>query len=217
MYKLVPTPDSVFVVAARPLNTAVLTTLPKSPLVLALEICRHTASQVNAAKLSAASSGYADENLAKYLRNFTSTHTALLGWAGFQAFQLKRVPANVRQSALLVELSYQGGDSHRKYVILSCSPSLLHTSCPAHTSATPSSDDTHRRENRCRHNGGIGTLVVVIQCRSVSQVMPVEVDPPSKIIWDTWEDWATVLSHFVDSGRTDFKPISTTSRGVYYG
>ena len=43
--------------------------------------------------------------------------------------------------------------------------------------------------------------------------MPVEVDPPSNIAWDTREDWAQVLSHFVENGRTDFKPISTTHRG----
>jgi hypothetical protein len=43
--------------------------------------------------------------------------------------------------------------------------------------------------------------------------MPVEVDPPSKISWDMRDDWARVLHHFVESGRTDFQPISTTSRG----
>ena len=73
--------------------------------------------------------------------------------------------------------------------------------------------DIQRREERCRHSGGIGTLVVIIQCGGVSQVMPVEVDPPAKITWDTREDWASVLAHFVESGRMDFKPISTTSRG----
>lgn len=73
--------------------------------------------------------------------------------------------------------------------------------------------DIQRREERCRRNGGIGTAVVLIQCGSISQVMPVEVDPPSKISWDVREDWADVLRHFVDSGRSDFKPISTSSRG----
>jgi hypothetical protein len=43
--------------------------------------------------------------------------------------------------------------------------------------------------------------------------VPVEVDPPAKIAWDSRDDWAQVLSHFVESGRTDFKPISTTPRG----
>ena len=73
--------------------------------------------------------------------------------------------------------------------------------------------DIKRREERCRQSGGIGTLVVIIQCGSTSQVMPVEVDPPAKIAWDSRDDWANVLSHFVESGRTDFKPISTTPRG----
>ena len=73
--------------------------------------------------------------------------------------------------------------------------------------------DIERREERCRRNGGIGCAVVLIQCGAVSQVMPVEVDPPSKISWDTREDWSEVLQHFVSSGRTDFKPISTSARG----
>ena len=47
----------------------------------------------------------------------------------------------------------------------------------------------------------------------MSQVMPVECDSPAKITWDTRDDWPEVLRHFVDAGRTDFKPISTTARG----
>lgn len=74
-------------------------------------------------------------------------------------------------------------------------------------------EDIRRREERCRKNGGIGTAVIIIQCGEISQVMPVEVDSPNKITWDMREDWSDVLRHFVDSGRTDFKPISTTSRG----
>ena len=37
--------------------------------------------------------------------------------------------------------------------------------------------------------------------------MPVEVDSPHRISWDSREDWAETLAHFVGSGRTDFKPI----------
>jgi len=51
----------------------------------------------------------------------------------------------------------------------------------------------------------------------VSQVMPVEVDAPAKISWDERKDWADVLARHVDSGGSDFKPITTTSRGMYYG
>ena len=63
-----------------------------------------------------AAMGYPDDNLAKSLRKFTSAHTDLLGWAGFQALQLKRVPANVRQNALLVELSHHNNhaEAHRR-------------------------------------------------------------------------------------------------------
>ncbi|KAJ7614028.1 hypothetical protein FB45DRAFT_937733 [Roridomyces roridus] len=172
-------------------------------------ICQHTASQVSAAKHP--SSGY--DNLAKSLRKFTSAHAALLGWAGFQALQLKRIPANVRQNALLVELTPSDHhESHRRFSVAAthvvprtyiCDPLVI--------------ADIQRREQRCRANGGIGTAVIIIQCGDVSQVMPVEVDPPSKIAWDSRDDWALVLHHFVESGRTDFQPISTTSRGVYYG
>ena len=73
--------------------------------------------------------------------------------------------------------------------------------------------DIERREERCRQSGGIGTLVIIIQCGSTSQVMPVEVDSPANLTWDSRDDWANVLSHFVESGRTDFKPISTTPTG----
>ena len=60
---------------------------------------------------------YPDENIAKLLRRFTSQHATLLGWAGFQALQLKRVPSNVRQSALLIELTPRSSsDPHRQYV-----------------------------------------------------------------------------------------------------
>lgn len=74
-------------------------------------------------------------------------------------------------------------------------------------------DDINRRDDRCRRAGGIGAAVVLIQCAGVSQVMPVEVDPPSQITWDSREDWSDVARHFVNSGRTDFQPISTTARG----
>lgn len=76
--------------------------------------------------------------------------------------------------------------------------------------------DIDRREERCRRSGGIGTLVILVQCCGISQVMPVEVDPPSKITWDPRDDWPEVLRHFVESGRTDFKPISTTARGSVF-
>jgi len=178
-------------------------------------ICQHTANQLASAKQQPVGPAYPDENLAKNLRKFTSLHSVLLGWAGFQALQLKRMPANVRQQALLVELSCNNhADPNRRFSVAS-------THLVARSYVTDRDPlvaaDIQRREERCRRNGGIGTAVVLIQCGSISQVMPVEVDPPSKISWDVREDWAEVLRHFVDSGRSDFKPISTSSRGVYYG
>jgi hypothetical protein len=178
-------------------------------------ICQHTIAQVAATKQQPLSAEYPDENIAKLLRRFTSQHTTLLGWAGFQALQLKRVPSNVRQSALLVELAVRpSGDAQRQFTIKSTHivPRTYVTSRDPLVAA-----DIQRREERCRRAGGIGTAVVLIQCGAVSQVMPVEVDAPAKISWDERNDWADVLARFVDSGRSDFKPISTTARGVYYG
>ena len=54
---------------------------------------------------------------------------------------------------------------------------------------------------------------MILQCGGISQVVPVEVDPPAKITWDERQDWEDVLRRFVNSGRTDFKPISTTKFG----
>ena len=77
-------------------------------------------------------------------------------------------------------------------------------------------EDILRREDRCRKSGGIGCAVILIQCGEISQVMPVEVDSPSRISWDMRDDWSEVLRHFVESGRTDFKPISTTATVVVF-
>ena len=79
-------------------------------------ICQHTASQISAAKQQPAGGQY-DENVVKHLRKFTSAHQELLNWAVFQALQLKRVPANVRQQALIIELDYHpnASDSLHRY------------------------------------------------------------------------------------------------------
>lgn len=59
--------------------------------------------------------GSHDDGLVKSLRKFTSSHATLLGWAGFQALQLKRIPSNIRNQALLVELSYRpSSDPNRR-------------------------------------------------------------------------------------------------------
>ena len=61
--------------------------------------------------------------MVKHLRKFTSAHQELLNWAVFQALQLKRVPANVRQQALIIELDYHPNapDSLHRYVKLAIS------------------------------------------------------------------------------------------------
>lgn len=197
-------------------------------------ICKHTVAQVAAMKQQPRSVDYGDQNLSKMLRKFTSFHQNLLQWCGFQALQLKRLPSNIRQNALLIELAYRPtGDSHRQYVfndgldILFRYSELtlrsLYRFAVSGTHIVPrtfvtSQDplvaaDIQRREDRCRRNGGIGCCVVLIQCDGINQVMPVEVDPPASIAWDIRDDWEDVLEHFVDSGRPDFKPICTTPMG----
>ncbi|KAJ3995577.1 hypothetical protein F5050DRAFT_1766456 [Lentinula boryana] len=176
-------------------------------------ICQHTTSQIASIKQHAASGYTNDENIAKNLRKFCSAHTSLLCWVGFQALQLKRVPSNIRQHALIIDLApHSHPEGHRRFSVVSACIVKRNYIGDALVLA-----DIQRRDDRCRQNGGIGALVVLVQCAGISQVMPIEVDPPSKISWDTREDWASVLHHFVESGRTDFQPISTTSRGIYYG
>jgi hypothetical protein len=72
-------------------------------------ICQHTQSQIASTKQPGA--GQSDENLAKHLRKFTSSHQNLLNWTGFQALQLKRSPAHVRTHALLIELDFANSSS----------------------------------------------------------------------------------------------------------
>jgi len=62
--------------------------------------------------------------------------------------------------------------------------------------------DIQRREERGRRRGGIGTAIMLIQCGSLSQVMPVDLDPPSKISRDAREDWAERLHRFVELDRS---------------
>jgi len=43
----------------------------------------------------------------KHRQEFASAHNALLTWVGYQALQIKRLPVNARQNAVLVELSHR--------------------------------------------------------------------------------------------------------------
>lgn len=174
-------------------------------------LCQHTSDQMASTKKHAISLGHSnelpDEDLPKYLRKFTSIHADLLGWTVFQALQLKRNPSNIRNYALRIQLSYRNApDSARRFAVASAelvSRSVLDKTDPLII------EDVMRREARCRRAGGIGVAVVIIQCGLVSQVMPVEVDPPAKIGWDTREDWEQVMRMYMDAGRGDFQaPIS---------
>lgn len=182
-------------------------------------ICQHTQSQISSS--SSPSPQPSSDDLAKTLRKFTSAYADLLGWAGFQALQLKRLPSNIRQNALLIQLSYSPPSPsssapphspHRRFTIHS-----THIVPRTYIPDPLVNQDIQRREDRSRRNGGIGTLVVILQCGDISQVMPVEVDPPAKITWDERRDWKEVLVKFVSEGRTEFKPVSTTKFGIVYG
>lgn len=74
--------------------------------------------------------------------------------------------------------------------------------------------EIQQREARSRARGSLGVLTVIVKCGSIVQVVPVEV--PCHITWDSRDDWEPTLRKFIDEGRTDFKPISTTSRGYVF-
>lgn len=159
---------------------------------------------------------YGDPRLAQRLGNFISKHEQLIQWAGMQALQVKRMPSNVRHKALLIVLDYQ---PHSKSVLQF---SLVETQIiPLNTALHGSSpallDELKRREQRSRKSGGLGALVVVVQCGipGTCQVVPVEI--PRNVPWDSRDDWEPTLRKFVSEGRTDFMPISTTPQGIIYG
>jgi hypothetical protein len=118
------------------------------------------------------------------------------------------MPSNVRNYAVQINLSYRNSsDASRRFTISSID--LVPRSVLERADSVVV-EDILRREDRCRRAGGIGVAVVLLQCGLVSQVMPIEVDPPSKIAWDTREDWEQLLRMYVDAGRTDFRaPISS--------
>ncbi|EDR03051.1 uncharacterized protein LACBIDRAFT_307624 [Laccaria bicolor S238N-H82] len=98
--------------------------------------------------LAAGSSQAADEHLTKNLHKFTSVHTSL-DWAGFQALQLKRVPANVRRNALLINLNcHNHVESYRRFF-------LTHILPTTYIRDLPIIADIQRCEERCRYSGGI--------------------------------------------------------------
>lgn len=172
-------------------------------------ICQHTSATVaNAAK---AEDFAGDEALAKNLRKFCSSHQSLLNWSVFQALQLKRVPANVRKYALHVEISYRNHPNPAQRFAVAATRLIARSDIESRDPLV--AQDIQRREERCRRAGGIGTAIILVQCGGMSQVMPVECDPPSKITWDMREDWADILARYVEAGRVDFQPITTTSRG----
>jgi len=65
-------------------------------------------------QVSNASYAYYDENVVKLLRKFTSHYESLLGWAGFQALKVKRVPSNIRRNVLLIDLHLHSGPDARR-------------------------------------------------------------------------------------------------------
>ncbi|KXN87281.1 hypothetical protein AN958_09013 [Leucoagaricus sp. SymC.cos] len=156
---------------------------------------------------------YGDPQLAMKLREFLSVHNQLLNWTGFQALEVRRNPSNIRYKVLCIDLEYRPHrEAHRCFSVLETNVVPIET---FRKSMDPLMlNEIQNREQRCRASGGLGVFVVFVQCGGVSQVMPVELDPPSKISWDARDDWEPTLRHFVNEGRKDFKPISTTSRGA---
>ncbi|KDQ24295.1 hypothetical protein PLEOSDRAFT_1047621 [Pleurotus ostreatus PC15] len=116
------------------------------------------------------------------LRKYTSAHSALLGWAGFQALRLKSVPANIRHSALVVNLTHTHTSSTSNHHHHPNSPSSYNNSNTNNNSrnafalhstqirplAAVLADplilaDIARRAQRSRAAGGVGCLIVVLK------------------------------------------------------
>ncbi|KAF8527993.1 hypothetical protein BU17DRAFT_38359 [Hysterangium stoloniferum] len=175
-------------------------------------LCKHTQSTIKSARnhydrdsstARSASDSSQPVDISKHLRRFTSAHSTLFGWAGFQALELKRIPSNIRKSALLIELTWRGGsDTSRRFEVVTTHlvPLSILASDPVVCA------DIQRREDRSRRSGGIGAAVVILQCGRISQVMPVEVDSPAKVPWATMSDWEDFLSRWIDCGSGPFEP-----------
>lgn len=175
--------------------------------------CRFNAAQMALAEQQG-SDLYGDSKLSQHLRKFVSRHEELIQWAAVQALEIKRAPFNMTQKALVIVLDHR---PHPKSLLqftvkqAQTTPldTLLRDSEPTLLS------ELQQREARSRARGGLGALVVIVQCGGIIQVVPVEV--PCHLTWDSRDDWEPTLRKFVSEGRTDFKPISTTSHGVIYG
>ncbi|KIY69846.1 hypothetical protein CYLTODRAFT_392936 [Cylindrobasidium torrendii FP15055 ss-10] len=142
----------------------------------------------------------ADESgVTRSLRKFTSAFEPLLGWAGFQALQLKRVPSNIRQQALLLDLA---PNDRSKYRFAVQGARLVPRT---YVSDAPVVEEIQRREERCRQSGGLGVCLIVLQCGELAtQVMPVELDRQCSIIWEHDDNWYKTLTTCVENGLTAF-------------
>jgi len=174
-------------------------------------VCQVTAQTVARVQHEAQSNkeDYPSDQLPKYLRKFCSHHASLLAWVAYQALELRRMPANIRSKSLLIEIEFDPSapqrfklvDTHfvpRSYLSQYADPTIV--------------NDVSRRESRCRAAGGIGTAVVLLQCRAMCEVMPVEIDSPARLAdWEVREDWEEILEWYIMAGRSDFKPPVSTS------
>ncbi|KAF7424041.1 hypothetical protein PC9H_009341 [Pleurotus ostreatus] len=108
------------------------------------------------------------------LRKYTSAHSALLGWAGFQALRLKSVPANIRHSALVVNLTptshhhhHHPNSSSSSYNNNSRNAFAFHSTQIRPLAAVLADPlilaDIARRAQRSRAAGGVGCLIVVLK------------------------------------------------------
>lgn len=179
-------------------------------------ICQHTVAQQTSHSHTPShyphNSPIEYEDTVKALRKYTSTHTALLGWAGFQALRLKKVPANIRHSILIVNLARGDAASRRTK---SASAFRFHSTqilpLAAYLTDPLILADIARREQRSRASGGVGCLIVVLKVLGagaeagaggeINQVVPVEVDRVEGIQWAERADWENVLREALESGR----------------
>ncbi|KIY69354.1 hypothetical protein CYLTODRAFT_349672 [Cylindrobasidium torrendii FP15055 ss-10] len=153
-------------------------------------VCVHTTEAISSSP----------EHIVHGLRKFAESYNDLLGWVAFQALQLRRHPANIRQRAFLVELSPRNhSDRARRFTIAG-----THIISRSYISDPVVQQDIQRREHRARSMGGFGAMVVVLQCGGVSQVMPIEIQSGEQ--WRHNEEWSSVFHHCIEAGLEYYLP-----------
>ncbi|EJD44245.1 hypothetical protein AURDEDRAFT_137472 [Auricularia subglabra TFB-10046 SS5] len=175
------------------------------------DVCRLTAAIISASRAHGVASGqYPTPNLAKYLRRFCSIHASLISWAAYQALNLKDVPENLGVKGMLIEVAY---NPHLPFRFELVGTHLIPRTYLARHADPLVVADVQRREERSLRAGGIGCIIILVQCGSMAQVMPVEVSQPMDN-WQVHADWEQYLAWRVRAGLGNFIPPTTSEHDL---